>query len=282
MTRRRLWLTALIAGLLAVTAGPAAAGVAPESVSIDFASFAPQQLDVLPGETVVWTNMSERTHTVTADDGSFDSGNLAGSGTYSLRFATPGMYMYHCQIHPGMTGEIDVRRLILDPLPTAPVLRGHQVTVTGRSADATATVQIQRATAGGYETIATVTPRPDGTWSATLTGTASSDLRAVSGGDVSETRRLLVIDRTLHVRLAGHRLDVNVAPLSPGQQVVLEYYRRERFGWWPTTWRRLDYASRATFQVHGPARVRVELLDRDGWTPLVVSPVLRVKSRSRG
>jgi hypothetical protein len=56
--------------------------------------------------------------------------------------------------------------------------------------------------------------------------------------------------------------------------------RRERFGWWPTAWRRLDYLSRAQFRVGGrPALVRVSLVDRDSWTRLVTSSVLRLPAR---
>ena len=271
---------AALAGLWALVpaADPAAAapaGAAGPEVMIQFAAFAPAQLDVLPGETVTWMNMSQRSHTVTADDGSFDSGVVAGGDSYARAFTATGAYPYHCSIHPGMTGEVDVRRVILDPLPAA-VLRGRSVTVTGRTADGPAPVSIQRVTATAAVTLATATPTADGTWSAAIPAGATGDIRAVSGADTSEVRRLLVRDRRLHVRVSGSRISVSVTPPAPGATVVLELYLRERFGWWPAVRRRLDYLSRAEFRVRGPVRARVELVDRDGWTPLIVGRPLRI------
>jgi plastocyanin len=272
---RRLALTVLPALAVALAPGPAGGAPAKPQVMIEFASFAPTQIDLLPGETVTWMNMSERSHTVTADDGSFDSGILGGGNTYSLRFATPGAYSYHCSIHPSMTGEVDVRRVILDPLPTL-VQKGQALTVSGRSADGQAPVLVQGATASGYETLATATPGSDGSWSATISADSTSEIRAVSGSDASEVRRLLVRDRRLQVRVLGHRIAVSVTPPPAGATVVPELYLRERFGWWPTARRHLDYLSRAAFRVPGPVRARIELVDRDGWTPLIVSAPLRI------
>ncbi len=53
----------LVAGLM-----PATTAFAAVPVHIHFQDFSPGSLDVLPGETVEWMNMSSRPHTVTADD----------------------------------------------------------------------------------------------------------------------------------------------------------------------------------------------------------------------
>jgi plastocyanin len=79
------------------------------SVSIVNMSFSPANLTVAVGSTVKWTNNDAMTHTVTADNASFDSGNIAGGGTFSKTFSTAGSYPYHCTIHPGMTGTITVK-----------------------------------------------------------------------------------------------------------------------------------------------------------------------------
>jgi plastocyanin len=47
-------------------------------------------------------------HTVTADDGSFDSGPIAQGETFSQVFNAAGSVGYHCEIHPQMTGTIIV------------------------------------------------------------------------------------------------------------------------------------------------------------------------------
>lgn len=75
---------------------------------VDFA-FDPKTLDIVAGTTVTWLNTGAALHTVTAADGSFDSGLLAaGTGRFSRRFATPGTYSYLCSLHPSMTATIRV------------------------------------------------------------------------------------------------------------------------------------------------------------------------------
>jgi hypothetical protein len=61
---------------------------------------------------------------------------------------------------------------------------------------------------------------------------------------------------------------------------VLELYLRERFGWWPTRWARLDYVSQTSFRVRRHVPIRVVLVDRDGWTPLATSRTLEAKRKS--
>ena len=47
-------------------------------------------------------------HTITADDNSFISGNIAPAGTFEHTFVTTGTYPYHCGIHSTMRGTITV------------------------------------------------------------------------------------------------------------------------------------------------------------------------------
>ena len=101
----RLPLAAALAA--AALLAPAANAFAAEPVNIQFDAFAPSELDVLPGETVEWTNISERSHTVTADDETFDSGDIEAGDRFERTFDAVGSYDYHCRIHPGMVGELD-------------------------------------------------------------------------------------------------------------------------------------------------------------------------------
>ncbi|MDG7000536.1 MAG: cupredoxin domain-containing protein, partial [Nitrososphaerota archaeon] len=59
--------------------------------------------------TVTWINNDIAPHTVTADDGSFNSGNLNAGETWTHVFTTPGTYTYHCNYHPWMHGTIIVK-----------------------------------------------------------------------------------------------------------------------------------------------------------------------------
>lgn len=79
-----------------------------QSVSIKDFAFSASTLTVSAGTTVMWTNNDSAPHTVTADDGSFDSGNIATGGTYSHKFTAAGTFAYHCTIHPGMKASIKV------------------------------------------------------------------------------------------------------------------------------------------------------------------------------
>jgi plastocyanin len=80
-----------------------------EVVIEDFV-FAPDPLPVKAGSTVRVQNLDDAAHTLTADDDSFDTGNLAGGATKTVVLDTPGRYAYHCAIHDYMTGVIRVDR----------------------------------------------------------------------------------------------------------------------------------------------------------------------------
>jgi hypothetical protein len=235
---------------------------------------------VLPGETVSWTNVSLRSHTVTSDAGVFDSGVVAQGGHFAFQFTDVGTYAYHCIIHPSITGEVDVRRVILGLLPTAVVPVGASVEFDGRTADPTQPVSIQRRLEGAaFTTVGTATPVADGSWKTTLTAQITADYRAASGNDVSQTRRLLVSDRHVVVTPTRNGLHVTVAPSAPYARFLVETYTRERFGWYPVSSGLVNYVSEADVRLRGPARVRVVLVDKDGWTPLATSRVVIVPKR---
>lgn len=71
-------------------------------------AFSPASMTIKAGTALTWTNADNVTHTVTADDGSFDSGNVASGATFSHTFATAGTFAYHCNIHSSMHGTITV------------------------------------------------------------------------------------------------------------------------------------------------------------------------------
>ena len=73
--------------------------------------FYPQTIAVVLGvnNTGVWTNDDMSPHTVTADDGTFSSGNMAPGQSYSFTFTAPGTYGYHCTYHPWMVATVVVK-----------------------------------------------------------------------------------------------------------------------------------------------------------------------------
>ena len=61
------------------------------------------------GATVTWTNDDPgMVHTVTAADGSFDSGMLATGQSFSYTFDKPGDFDYACTPHPWMKARVSV------------------------------------------------------------------------------------------------------------------------------------------------------------------------------
>jgi plastocyanin len=73
-------------------------------VNIVDSAFADPAISVGVGTTVTWTHVGNLPHTVTADDGSFDSGTLQRGATFSLTFDQPGTNAYYCRFHGGPGG----------------------------------------------------------------------------------------------------------------------------------------------------------------------------------
>ena len=88
------------------TTAPAANG---NSITIANFAFAPATLTVKVGTKVTWTNNDSATHTVTADQGAFDSGDLPTGQSFSFTFTKAGTYSYHCAIHSSMVATIVVQ-----------------------------------------------------------------------------------------------------------------------------------------------------------------------------
>ena len=78
-------------------------------VSIKNFAFNPSNAIVTVGTTVTWTNNDSTAHTVTADDASFDSGNLNPGQSYTHTFTAAGTISYHCKIHPMMKAFVTVQ-----------------------------------------------------------------------------------------------------------------------------------------------------------------------------
>lgn len=247
------------------------------AVSIGYASYEPPKLDVVAGTNVQWTNASVRRHTVTADDGSYDSGPLSNGDTYEHTYGAPGVYGYYCRLHAGILGEVDVHDAVID-MPGAPGSPNRAYPLRGEVAPGIHSLTIEGD--DGSQTTATVAA--DGSWSATVTPRTTTTYHALDSPPVT----VLVLDRkvTTHTRALGrHRyaVTVSVAPASPGATVVLQLDLRERFGWWPEITTRLGRGSTTVIHAvrRARARARVVLTLPDGATILAASRVFTLGSR---
>ena len=59
--------------------------------------------------TVTWVNDDNAAHTVTATDGSFNSGNMNPGQSWTYTFTAAGTYEYYCSYHPWMKGTVIVK-----------------------------------------------------------------------------------------------------------------------------------------------------------------------------
>ena len=92
-----------------VAVQPGAAGSDSTKAVVQDFTFRPGRIEVASGSTVVWANGGQVAHTVTSDDGTFDTGLIEAGRQGAITFSTPGTYPFHCTPHPFMRGEIVVR-----------------------------------------------------------------------------------------------------------------------------------------------------------------------------
>lgn len=72
-------------------------------------AFAPSRIEIAAGTTIRWANNDQVVHTVTADDGSWDSGPIEPGASWSRTFDAAGDHSFHCTPHPFMRGVVVVR-----------------------------------------------------------------------------------------------------------------------------------------------------------------------------
>jgi hypothetical protein len=78
------------------------------SVTWSIDDFTFTNLNAEVGQPVVFGNSDAVPHTVTSDDGLFDSGTFGTGGSYEISFEAPGDYPFYCALHPSMTGTVSV------------------------------------------------------------------------------------------------------------------------------------------------------------------------------
>jgi plastocyanin len=166
-----LMMGAVLGAVPPVQAGP------PEATISNF-SFSPDPVTVPLGSTLKWTNADGVTHTVTADDGSFSSGNLARDATFTHTFNQPGPVAYHCAIHSSMHGTVQIEgATTTTAAPTTTTTAAATATTTARPST-TSTTQAPTSTTTAAAPVAATAPAPKPTApkpavSSTTRGTAA-------------------------------------------------------------------------------------------------------------
>ena len=121
----------VIACAAALAAAPGASphpGHGPIEIDIGAFAYAPQNVTIVQGDSVVFVWKGPDTnHSATADEFDTDAGrqpNHPIGDTYGVSFTKVGTFTYHCKVHSFMTGSITVQAAPAGspPVATAPVL----------------------------------------------------------------------------------------------------------------------------------------------------------------
>jgi len=75
-------------------------------VTMSNSTFTPASVTVMQTGSILWVNNDQQVHTVTADNGSFDSGDIQPGGSFGLAFTVIGPHPYHCKYHSEMRGLV--------------------------------------------------------------------------------------------------------------------------------------------------------------------------------
>ena len=110
---RRVTLPSLLVATLAVSL-PGRADVTPvpsHSVEVSGLAYHPADLEVAPGDTIIWINRDIVPHTATSDISprAIDTGTLAAGDSSRYVASHAGVYRYTCTFHPTMQGRLVVR-----------------------------------------------------------------------------------------------------------------------------------------------------------------------------
>jgi plastocyanin len=98
-------------GMDSTAASPSSGGAAESTETIDIADFKydPETVTVKAGAELTWTNSDAAAHTATADDSSFDTGDLDKGDSKSVTFDNAGSFTYYCRFHPFMKATVEVQ-----------------------------------------------------------------------------------------------------------------------------------------------------------------------------
>lgn len=148
--------------------------------------YSPSNLSIPAGTTVTWTNSGAASHTVTANDSSFDSGTLAPGTSYYHTFDAPGTYSYYCRIHGmGMSGTITV--------------------VASSSTSNSTSTSSSSTTGGAVNTSSTVSQNSSSTTnqSASTTVNGNGNIVNISNVSITETNNMATITWTTDIPVSS-------------------------------------------------------------------------------
>lgn len=110
MRRTAILSSGLICFSLMGWVGPVADAQPSDRVQVIDFDYTPNPARITAGGTIFWEWDGSEPHTVSARDGSFESGEKTRGARFSFTFRTAGQFDYFCQVHPNlMTGTVTVQ-----------------------------------------------------------------------------------------------------------------------------------------------------------------------------
>jgi plastocyanin len=214
-----------------VLAGAAVLGVpgayaAERSVSIeDPTRYNPSEITVQVRDQVTWTDNSVAPHSVTADNGLFDSHpGCNGSNTgacmkinekFSFTFQNPGTYRYHCKVHgSSMAGTVIVQAGSILPTTTvAPTTTAAPTTTVPRT---TTTVKATTTTSSTTTSSTTTTTSSTTSTTSTTVATTTTSAPSDSGGGSNTGLAALLAALIVAFAIGGGYVLWQMRPDGPG------------------------------------------------------------------
>ncbi len=99
----------LAAAVLIMAAVLPATAPSEHVVEIRGLEFHPDRLEAAAGDTIIWINRDFVPHTVTADDETWDSGEIATGAEWRMTVGENTSGPYYCRFHPMMTARFALR-----------------------------------------------------------------------------------------------------------------------------------------------------------------------------
>lgn len=182
--------------------------------------YEPPVIRIPVGGEVYWTMSGRNPHTVTADDGSSDSGVLTPGQEYERTYDEPGVYPYYCTLHgtpgKGMAATVVVGDVPLprgggtrgrDPVPAAPgqtiEVPADQPTIQA-AVDAAAPGDLVLVSPGTYkESVIVLTPY------LTIRGTDRNTVVLDGGSTLANGIHVIEADGVAIENLTAHHYQLN-------------------------------------------------------------------------
>jgi plastocyanin len=183
--------------------------------------FSPARVVVVIGvnNTLTFSNKDTATHTVTATDNSFNSGDIKAGESWTYTFTTPGTFSYYCIYHNWMKGTVVVLSSTNQTVSSTVTSVATNATSTTTSVTTSTTVSasstlILSSTTSSAAAGAFVVRIPAGTGSNLSLNYSPSSFRLVVG--VNNTVTFVNQDSVVHTVTADDG-SFNSGDIQPGQ-----------------------------------------------------------------